>query len=128
MSVSITFTNVEPPPRYPPATGWTQWILQESAASTGPWVTIDTRALTPDADPSNPAPRSFTTEAATLDDGWYRFQFKDAQNDETEWSDPQQNVDANSAWQPTVKDVANLLWARTRLPNGNYAGTFTAET
>lgn len=31
-------------------------------------------------------------------------------------------------WAPVVQDVANHLLARTRLPNGTLAGTFTSQT
>jgi hypothetical protein len=32
------------------------------------------------------------------------------------------------SWSPSVQDVANFLIARTRLPNGSLAGTFTDAT
>jgi len=46
----------------------------------GPWVTIDTQALSPlDADPWEPAARTVTTTEATGDDGpWFRLRFRDA--------------------------------------------------
>lgn len=78
----VSFTDYEVTPRYD-GTAWTKIQISESAAKTGPWTTIDTINILPtDPDPAHPEPRSFTTEHATLDEGWYLVTFLDAQNNQ----------------------------------------------
>ena len=67
-----------PPKRYD-GLPFTQALIQEAATSAGPWTTLETKTLSPvDADPANPATRSFTTALATLAAGWYRILWRDA--------------------------------------------------
>jgi len=74
----VSFSDYEVTPRYD-GTPWTQIKIYESASESGPWALIDTQDITPtDPDPSHPQDRSFTTEHATLDAGWYSVEFIDA--------------------------------------------------
>lgn len=78
MPVVVTLEDYRPSPRYD-SLPWTTAQIQEAPASTGPWVTLETQNLTPvDADPRNPAYRSFTTALGTAADQWYRVVFLDA--------------------------------------------------
>lgn len=78
MAFVRSFTSFRPSPRYD-SVPWNRVRVQEAPAPTGPWTTIDTQGLSPlDADPSKPANRSFTTDDATLADGWYKIVFLDA--------------------------------------------------
>jgi hypothetical protein len=84
----ITLTDFSPPPRFD-GLPFTQARIEEAATASGTFTAIETFALDPvDADPESPASRSFTTEDATLDDGWYRVVFIDANGDESQPSDP----------------------------------------
>lgn len=131
----VSFTDYLPPPRYD-AASWTQARIEEATAQAGPWTVIDTRPLTPDADPTNPASRSFTTELATLTEGWYRVTWLDAQGDASAPTEPAHNV-AGPQIRPTVAEVAILLRTRTvGESSGGLGGdtspadvtTFTSET
>jgi len=83
----ITFENYRPGPRQD-GEPWTQVTIEESATPDGTWTLIDTITLSPvDTDPASPQLRSFTTENATLTDGWYRVTFLDADGD-TQVTDP----------------------------------------
>lgn len=128
MSV-ISFTNFYPPRRYD-GLPWSIVRIEESVAATGPWTALPDITLSPlDADPSSPAPRSFTTEEATLVDGWYRVTFLDATGDASQPTEAVQNVESVSDdIRPSVQDLGSLLRARTTDNNGNEIGTFTADT
>jgi hypothetical protein len=84
--VIVSFTDYEVTPRYD-GTSWTQARIQESNSDTGPWTTIDTIALSADPDPANPSKKSFTTEQAALEEGWYLVTFVDADGN-TQPTDP----------------------------------------
>lgn len=73
----VSFTDFEVTPRYDDIP-WSQRRIAESATKDGPWTIIDTQAIDPvDPNPADPAPQSFSTENATLDQGWYRVTFLD---------------------------------------------------
>jgi hypothetical protein len=92
-------------------------------------VLIDTIALVHDADPKNPAPRSFTTDNATLEEGWYLITFFDASGNDALPVEPIHNLPENSLpYTPTVEDVAHLIMSRTKDNLGNEVGTFNANT
>lgn len=124
----VSFSDFTPPRRYDNLP-WTNVLIEEAAASTGPWTAIATQAIAPlDADPSEPRPRNFTTEAATLEQGWYRVVFIDANGDRSLPSDAIQHLPSvASDVRPTMGDVALLLRART-VVNGNELGVFTTDT
>jgi hypothetical protein len=72
----VSFTDYEVTPRYD-GTSWKQARIGESSQETGPWTTIDTINLLPDPNPADPAPKSFTTDNATMTEGWYLVTFLD---------------------------------------------------
>jgi hypothetical protein len=125
----ITFADWRPPARYPPIVDpWTTVEIQEAAGEAGPWTTIATIALSPvDGDPTNPAARSFSTEAATLPNGWYQLRFKDVANDASDWL-PAGTAPNLGAVPPTLAQVAQHIYQRTTDKYGNELGTFTTAT
>lgn len=79
----VTFSGFIPPPRFD-SIPWTELRIEEAPTEDGPWTQIDVQALNPvDADPADPATRSFTTELATGEGLWYRIIFADASGDTT---------------------------------------------
>lgn len=104
----VSFADYEVPARFD-GTAWTQARIQESTTNVGPWNTIDTINLPTEPDPANPAPKSFTTEAATLSEGWYLVTFVDTQGNQAV-TDPVFNAPpASYEILATVDDVnANL--------------------
>ena len=92
MSV-VSFNNYEVAPRFD-SEKWTQARINESATNTGPWTVIDTVGIDPGPDPSHPQDVSFTTDNATLDEGWYLVEFLDAQGNVLE-TDPVFNAPAS---------------------------------
>ena len=127
--IVVTFVEFVPPRRFD-GIPWNRVRIEEAAAETGPWFPIETVALAPlDSDPASPNSRSFTTDAATQEQGWYRVVFLDETNIESQPSDPLHNVaDEGSEYTPTVSQVAALLRARTKDNVGNELGEFTANT
>lgn len=126
----VSFEDYQPLPRFPPVvTPWTLVHIQESAAQDGPWTTIDTFALSPlDSDPADPAIRSFSTDNATLSEGWYRVVFEDAIGN-TSPTTPEHNKPSDAAsYLPLVSDIGALLRARTKNVLGVEVGTFTEDT
>jgi hypothetical protein len=122
----VSFTDYIPPPRYD-AQSWTQARIEEAAVSTGPWAILETKDLAPlDANPAQPQKRSFTTELATLDSGWYRITWLDAQGAASPPTEPVPNVPGGGAV-PAVDEVAALLQERT-WANGVQQGTFNTDT
>jgi hypothetical protein len=103
--------------------------IEEASTADGPWGDLGLFPLSPlDADPSNPMARSFTVDNATLEHGWYRVVFIDADAD-TVTVGPVQNVlDPVESYRASVQDVADLLRARTLSQNGVEIGTFTDLT
>lgn len=77
----VSLTGYRPSARFD-ALPWTAARIEEGPTFSGPWTLIDTKALTPlDTDTTAPQLRSFTTELATLESGWYRIVFVDATGD-----------------------------------------------
>ena len=96
MSIVVTFERFQPPARYD-ALPWTEARIEESDAEDGTFAQIDTYTLTPvDADPTDPAYRSFTTELGTAEDYWYRIVFADAAGDTATATTPIQNTSAGA--------------------------------
>jgi hypothetical protein len=97
MSQVVTLEGFVPSARYD-AIPWTQAQIEEAADAIGPWALIDTIPITPtDADPAEPAPRSFTTSNGTAPFLWYRIIFRDASNNDTLPTRPIQNVPSEVA-------------------------------
>jgi hypothetical protein len=83
MGQVVSFADYQPPPRFD-ALSWTEARIYEMAAADSEeadWTLIDTIALSPDADPADPAYRSFTTQEGTDVELWYRVTFADADGD-----------------------------------------------
>jgi hypothetical protein len=118
----VTLNNVTPPERFD-THPWTIARIEEAPAATGPWTALPDIVLNPiDADPTSPRERDLTTTAATLDAGWYRVRFVDAS---AGVSAPSESVlNSRSTIRPSVKQVANLVPARTRNANGKLLQTF----
>lgn len=78
MSYARTFEGYAPPKRYD-GLPFTSVQIRESATEAGTYTTIETIALSPvDSNPAAPATRNFTTDSATLIDGWYIIRWVDA--------------------------------------------------
>jgi hypothetical protein len=108
MAQVVSFTDYTPAPRYD-GEPWTEVDIEEAAESAGPWTVLETQALSPvDADPENPATRSFTTELAGDGELWYRLIFRDADGDEMQPTLPVQNVAGVTAY-ATVSELARVL-------------------
>lgn len=134
MAFVVTLRDYVPTPRYD-GEAWRWAIIEESAASVGPWTQRAQLDLAQaqwggiDTDPTNPKTRNFTIDNATLQSGWYRVVFADAAVDELLPTDPVQNVvEVTLSWTPTLEDVGSILRSRTKDAQGNELGTFSSET
>jgi len=125
----ITFEDYTPPPKYD-GIAWSEIHIQESASESGPWTEIDVQSLSPvDADPTEPMARSFTTDQATLPNGWYQIIFRDPAASTALPTTPVQNVpDETMPYLPTLADIGAIMRARTKTVNGDEIGTFNDET
>lgn len=109
MTVVVTLEDYRPAPRYD-GLPWTQAQIQEAPASTGPWTTLETKNLSPvDADPRNPAYRSFTTALGTAAEQWYRIIFLDAAVATGLPTYPIQNTADDRPVYASVSELAQLL-------------------
>jgi hypothetical protein len=73
----VSFVEYDLVPRFD-GVPWTKIKIEESDSSTGPFVVIDLLTIDPlDENPADPQERSFTTELATINNGWYRISFVD---------------------------------------------------
>jgi hypothetical protein len=125
----VSFVDYTPPDRFD-GEPWTTIKIEESTTQDGPWTLIDTKPIVPvDADPSQPATRSFTTSLATLTSGWYRVYFEDAHGQQA-YTDPvfNQGVESDQNYIPTVRNVASKIMSRTKDQYGKLIGTFTEDT
>lgn len=112
MSIVVSFHDYTPVARYD-NTAWQEVTIEETDDPVdGTWTLIDTIALDPvDADPADPAARSFTTPNGTAANLWYRITFVDALGRTTIPTDPIQ--DAAGASYATVTELARILKLRT---------------
>lgn len=101
MSV-ISITDYRPAPRFD-GQPWTSARLDGSVSSTGDWETIDTFSFEPDADPAEPAIRSFTTEQGDPAFTWLRLVWIDEDGNQ-DVTDPVPAVSPAPAF-ATVRDV-----------------------
>lgn len=124
----VTLKDFTPPERYDNHP-WTTARVEESATASGPWASVQTFTLNPvDTEPSSPQSRSFTTELATVEDGYYRIVFIDGTGDESLPSDAVQfRTDLASQIRPTVRELGELMGART-YKLGKKLGFFNDET
>ena len=112
MGFVVTLADFRPAPRYD-STPWTAVRIEEGTISTpAVWLNLGTIAFgtaTYDADPSNPAYRSFTIENGSAADYWYRLTFLDASGDEGLPSSAVQNASDGRPIYSTVAELAALL-------------------
>lgn len=109
MPVVVSLEDFRPAPRYD-GEAWANARIEEAPASTGPWVALETQALSPvDADPANPAYRNFTTDLGTAEEQWYRIVFLDASGDVGLPTFPVQNVVDDRPVYASVAELAQLL-------------------
>lgn len=126
--MKVTLTDYTPVATYDEVP-WTQALLYESpSGDDGTWTLIETFTLDPvDPDPENPITRNFTSDAATLQNGWYQLVWQNSELDQSK-TPPVQNVQTVRAYRPLVSDVAAWLRTRTVDSSGREVGTFTADT
>lgn len=126
--IVVSFKEFTPTPRYD-GTPWHHVTIEEAPIADGPWTVIETVNLVVDADPAHPAPRNFTTNSATLEQGWYKITFFDATGNEALPVEPIHNLrDETFPYSPTVEEVAKLIMSRTKDRLGKELGTFTDQT
>lgn len=124
----VTFVEFIPEPRFDNIS-WMQVEIAEAATEEGPYTLIDTLSIVPDIDPAHPAPRSFTTNNATLQNGWYVVTFLDLTgNDRSQVSPVHFDNSGEISWSPSVLQVARKILSRTRDQYGNMVGTFSNIT
>jgi len=125
----VTFEDFTPPPKFD-GIAWNQIHIQESESASGPWVEIDVQTLSPlDSDPTEPMARAFTTDQATLPNGWYQVIFSDPAASTALPTVPIQNVpDETMPYLPTLADVGAIMRARTKTVDGDEIGTFNDDT
>jgi hypothetical protein len=113
MATVVSFQDYTPVERFD-AIPWTFVEIEEASTEDGSYTLIDTLALVPDPDPSDPAPRDFTTILGTGEDLWYRVRFRDNNGDHSEYTDPIQNVSEDIEATPyaTVEELARILKIR----------------
>lgn len=128
MSFTRSFQGYAPPPRYEEeAKPFTKALIQEAAVAEEPtWVTIETINLEVDADPADPASRNFSTDAATLDQALYRIVWED--EDGVQFEGALVRYPPAPDWAPSVRQVAALIRARTKVAGGGEIGTFNNNT
>lgn len=128
MAIVVSFSNYTPPPRFD-GTPWNRYRIEEATSPEGPWTVIDLVSLGPiDTDPRSPLSRSFSAENATLDQGWYRVSFLDA-NDNVVPFDPVQNItEAPYVFVPTLAQIGRVILSRTKGEFGALRGTFASDT
>lgn len=125
MAEVITFEQYRPPRRYD-SLPWTHVSIQEAPDDEGPWTELEVIALDPvDADPENPAYRSFTTQLGTAPELWYRVEFVDADGDTSQPTVPVQNLPSETAplvtAYATVSELARILKVRAPSPEQEIA-------
>jgi hypothetical protein len=115
MAEVITFVNYRPPARFD-ALPWTEVRIAESATETGTFTLLETIALSPlDADPAEPASRSFTTELGTAIGYWYTITFADADGDTSQTTEPIQNVIAAAPPSVSAYGTVDELMRRLKI-------------
>jgi hypothetical protein len=113
LATVVSFQDYTPVERFD-AIPWEFVEIEEASEEDGSYTLIDTLSLVPDPDPSDPAPRDFTTILGTGEDLWYRVRFRDGNGDHSEYTDPIQNVSEDIEATPyaTVEELARILKIR----------------
>ena len=123
----VVLTDYIPVPRYD-GHPWTGVAIEESADKVE-WTEIDDILFSdPDTDPTNPKVRSFTTDNAALDFGWYRVVWKDQSGNLVPTDPVVSPPPPINEYMPTVEAMSALLRARTKDSTGNEVGVFTTDT
>lgn len=108
----VTFLDYQPPQRFD-GIPWTAARIEEAATEDGAYSLIETVALAPlDADPTEPAYRSFTTENGTAPAYWYRVVFADADGDLSQATAPVHNAAGAGTYgavYTTVEELGRVL-------------------
>jgi hypothetical protein len=127
--VIVSFKEYTPVPRFD-GVPWTIITVEESPGKVGPWTLIESIAVDPvDADPQHPQPRSFTTNGATLEDGWYRVSFLDVNGNTLVIDPPIHNIPPDGIqYLPSLSEVGKVNLGRTYNDVGIKTGTFTETT
>lgn len=108
MSVVVSFEDYVPAARFD-SLPWTKVRIEEAAVFAGPYLQIDEITFAvPDADPTHPQSRSFTTALGTDVGYWYRVVFVDAAGSTLEPSYPILNLASASPY-ATVEELAAIL-------------------
>jgi len=98
---------------------WTNLVVEEGTALAGPWSPAAEAVAT-----GEPQTISFSSE---LDPGYYRVLWEDGGGAVAEG--PVFYLGGASVeWEPTLGEVASLVWARTKVAGGKQVGTFTDAT
>jgi len=109
MAIVVSLEDYRPSPRYDNL-AWTGARIEEGTASVGPWTVLETIVLNPvDADPANPAYRSFTTQLGSAAEQWYRVVFIDVSGDTGLPTYSVQNVADDRPVYASVDELATLL-------------------
>jgi hypothetical protein len=124
MGEVISFEGYRPPPRYD-LIPWTEARIYEALTESGTGTLIETIALTPDADPTDPAYRSFTTELGTAPELWYWIVFADGTGDTSPATDPVQNATSSFV---SIDELFRVLKIRTPTPEQRAAGARVLST
>jgi hypothetical protein len=128
MTFVVSFEDFTPEPRFDNVS-WTKVQIEEAATVDGTYTIIEANlAIDVDADPSEPAGRSFTTTHATLQQCWYRITFKDNAGGLGPVAPVQAIASGEAGFLPTPRDVGLKILSRTRDKYGNQVGTFNADT
>lgn len=125
-----SFSAVTPPARYD-AVPWTLVRVEEAVTVDGVFTLITSMAVAADSTPATPAPVAVTVTSATLEVGFYRFQFVDGAGNTAPFTAPVRAptlTGSQLAYIPSLTYMGALLRARTKDANGDELGTFTATT
>jgi hypothetical protein len=141
----VSLPILTPPPRYD-GVPWSEVIVEEGPANDGPWTELATDpipltstyyplpypekealATAIDHDPTQPGPRGFTIIGATIEKGWYRVTWVDA-NGGRRPVDPYSMGDNRLPPTPALEEVAALMRAHVADIDDNSLQTFTDTT
>lgn len=84
MSYIHSFNDTTPPARFD-GEAWTRAKAEEAEDAAGPWTEIYDEAIAVDASPQTPDPVDLSVDS-TLERGWFRFRFEDANGDFSPYS------------------------------------------
>jgi hypothetical protein len=125
MGEVVSFVGYRPPERFD-SLPWTEVRVEEAATETGVYAPLETIALSPlDADPANPAARSFTTQLGTDVGYWYRVIFADADGDVSQPTTPVQNTTGSTVTADvyvSTDELFRVLHVRNPTPDQVVAG------